>query len=304
MGLDWLAGRGQYHRMRARAIRDLAQLSDSNLFATIAEGLELVKENAFRLERDARVLWDQKCAQGHLAVISHAKEEAAKVLILLDAVRCPRQPAAVFSRHLGAFNEHLAKGIYARCYRGRPASFREVEAYTKKLRKQFYLDGPEGVDWIFRNTILDEREHGLYVDYVETDERHLWWAPVDSPLIGSGWAYTDPAVLSVVRALDEVGCLTTSALEVIADLWRPVVMTPEFSWDSQLRMLNRRTLDSLDAKGLLRPSTPATYTKVIDGWLFPLNSLELHKEIPVSKDDLRRVQQEWLFREMGITDER
>jgi hypothetical protein len=91
---------GQNCFMRPRAIRDLDQLRDADLIPAIAEGLELVKENAFHLERDARLLWNQGGARGHRALISHAKEEAAKVLILLDAVRCPRRSDGLFSRHL------------------------------------------------------------------------------------------------------------------------------------------------------------------------------------------------------------
>jgi hypothetical protein len=48
------------------------------------------------------------------------------MFILLDAGRCPRQPSNVFGRHLGAFNEHPAKGIYAKCYDARLATFGET----------------------------------------------------------------------------------------------------------------------------------------------------------------------------------
>jgi hypothetical protein len=44
------------------------------------------------------------------------EEEAAKFHILLDAVRCPREPADRFSRQLGYFNQHPVKGLYAECY--------------------------------------------------------------------------------------------------------------------------------------------------------------------------------------------
>jgi AbiV family abortive infection protein len=288
--------------MRAKAIRDLAQLTDRDLFPAVAEGLALIGQNATRLEEDARVLYDQERPQGYRALLWHAKEEAAKALSLLDAVRCPRQPVDVFSRQLRAFNQHLAKGVYAECYRGRPATFGEVVKHTDMLRQQYYLDGPEGLDWIFRNTILDKRESGLYVDYIETDDRHLWIAPVaDTSMIGSRWPYMPPNVLTVVRALEDVGCFDAKALEVIASTWRPVAMTPDFHWDPALRALNRKTIEAMDAKGLLKAAPPEIYAKVIDGWLFPLYSLDLAKEIPVEKADLRAQQDEWLYREMGVS---
>ena len=48
-----------------------------------------------------------------------ANEEAAKVLILLDVVRCPKSRSTDKSRTLSYFYNHLAKRIYAQVYRGR-----------------------------------------------------------------------------------------------------------------------------------------------------------------------------------------
>ena len=46
--------------MRARAVRDLSQLSDSALFAEVAEGLGLIMNNARRLYASATVLAEAK----------------------------------------------------------------------------------------------------------------------------------------------------------------------------------------------------------------------------------------------------
>jgi hypothetical protein len=59
----------------------------------------------------------------------------------------------------------------------------------------------------------------------------------------------------------------------------------------------------MQAKGLLKEAPPETYTRVIDEWLFPLWSLELTRVIPVDKADLRSMQDEWLYQEMGVTNE-
>ena len=48
------------------------------------------------------------------------------------------------------------------------------------LRREFYLDGPNDVDWIFRNQILDSRESRLYVDLIADEEGRLTWtSPAD-----------------------------------------------------------------------------------------------------------------------------
>lgn len=282
--------------MRPKAIRDLSQLSDPDFFGEVAAGLELVHQNATHLDDDARLLCEAKRAQGCAALSAVAAEEAAKYLILLDAVRCPREPAQVFSRQLGRFNDHLSKGLYAEYCKWRPGTFGEVEQRLADERVEFYLDGPNDVDWIFRNQIIDRRESAFYVDYAQSDDGHRWLYSPKDYLIDMG--YHPPSVVSLVRDLHAVGFATSGAIAVIADVWRPVVMTSESHW-RDLRKLNHRTLEMLNGKGLLAEAPDATYAAVIDHWLFPLSSLDLGL-ISVSKDDLRKIQDNWGYREMGL----
>lgn len=86
-----------------------------------------------------------------------AEEEASKVLILLDAVRCPRLPSDRLSNQVGRFNDHFAKGLYARSCWYRPTTLGQLQEYINHDRDQFYLDGPNDVDWIFRNEIIQAR---------------------------------------------------------------------------------------------------------------------------------------------------
>ena len=71
------------------AIKGLAGSSDENLFATISEGIECLVENCTRLHGSASSLADRGDHTSAAILGSIATEEAAKVLILLDAVRCP-----------------------------------------------------------------------------------------------------------------------------------------------------------------------------------------------------------------------
>ena len=102
--------------------------------------------------------------------------------ILLDVVRCPRQPGEIFSRQLGYFNAHVAKGLYA-TYDNifAPADLPEIRRYMDSECKMLYLDGPNDVDWIFQNDILREREESIYVDYVDyndaTRRERFWHCP-------------------------------------------------------------------------------------------------------------------------------
>jgi hypothetical protein len=100
------------HEMRERALRDVAQLSDKELFATLAEGMDHILRNAEEYYADSEHMAARERGPSFGVLRNSAEEEAAKYLILLDAVRCPHQGSR-FSNHLARFYEHLARGIYA-----------------------------------------------------------------------------------------------------------------------------------------------------------------------------------------------
>ena len=76
--------------MRERALRDVAQLSDKELFATLAEGMDHISATRGVL-RGLGTHGGSRAWPELRRASEHAEEEAAKYLILLDAVRCPRQ---------------------------------------------------------------------------------------------------------------------------------------------------------------------------------------------------------------------
>jgi AbiV family abortive infection protein len=162
-----------------------------------ADAPALAARNALALEADARELWQQKRGRGHAALRCHATEEAAKFLVLLDAVRCPRDPRDVLERQLSRFHDHLAKGIYARYCDLEPHTLADADRFTETDRLDFYLDGPNDVDWIFPNSILFARESALYVDYVKTDEGHVWQEREVDGVGGEAVKELDEAVLAL-----------------------------------------------------------------------------------------------------------
>lgn len=164
--------------MRPRAIKDLAQLSDADLLDALSRGLSGCMRNSLQLWRGCRSLHHADKPQCFRIVRMFVEEEAAKFLILRDAVRCPRTPPNIFTRHLGNFNQHLAKGLYSRYYGYVLMSLQEANEHLERDRRTHYLDGPSDVDWIFRNDILREREEAVYVDHIATDDGHFWHCPV------------------------------------------------------------------------------------------------------------------------------
>jgi len=279
--------------VRVKAIQDLAQLSDAAFFEQVAVGTALCLSNAKRIYGDHASLVSAERPRGAEILRLTAEEEASKVLILLDAVRCPRTKlAAEFGRQLQYFNDHLAKGIYAQYCGFRPATFGEIRRWVDLERKEFYLDGPNGVDWIFYNDILRRREETIYVDYVESEGDHLWHDPTKFDELALSFVIPNRnPVFRLVTALGDAGCLSSPTLAIMADVWRPLSMDDDLLWSS-LREWNIKMLERMEQKKLLKTTESATYDLIVNEWLFPLYPLDLTKE-RIDKNGLRDIQQQW-----------
>ena len=79
----------------------------------MATGIGHVVEVVGRLDAAAHTLSEAKHHHASRILGNLAEEEAAKALLLVDAVRCPRNKQKERSRTIGSFYFHVAKGIYA-----------------------------------------------------------------------------------------------------------------------------------------------------------------------------------------------
>lgn len=279
--------------MRPRAIKDLSQLPNHALFGAAAEGLQHILHNAQRLYNDSQCLAENHRSRGTRVLHTIAEEEASKFLILVDAIRCPRVPADRWTRQLARFNDHLAKGLYSRSCLLKPATLGQLQDYLDTYRQEFFLDGPNDVDWIFRNEIESQREETLYVDYVETEAGHLWLHPSryehDD---GTGFIGLSPNALRMSEALANSGVSTPDGLCVVAEVWHQVEMRRDLTWP-EIRKANIRTLEELEKKSLLHEQPSEVYGDIINNWQFPMYDLDLTKT-PVDKAVLRRRQENWV----------
>lgn len=270
-----------------RAIKDLCQLEVSALAEQAATGIHYVLEVVDRLEPAARQLAGSDRHHASRILYSLAAEEAAKALILIDALRCPADRHSDKSRTLGYFYDHVAKGIYVEACRWRPIDFGEVVRYVELQRTEYYLDGPNGVDWIIPNDIKQSREDDLYVGYVRYDSENAdqaestWILPRDD----NDLLYSAPSVVELVRALRDVGATTASGLSVVSDVWGTVNVEPHMRIDA-LEQLNLRTLAGLEERGLLVSTEVQSRATVQSRWLFPLWSIDLRTK-KVAKKELR-----------------
>ena len=273
------------------AIADLLQFSDGQFLDDVSKGIAHIVEYAESLDSLADRLVEMGEHRGGGIVRALAEEEAAKVLILVDAVRCPPAEAKDQSRTLKGFYSHLAKHIYSEACWWRSADFAEVMRAIERERLPYYLDGPNEVDWIFANSAKTDREHSMYVDYVqdvtEKDGEHHWV----SPLTRAGpWRYerATPSSLIAARSLHRVGMTTPAGLSVVADVWRTFRPEPETRFPELSRKI-RETLNHVTERGLCSEADLHLHGRMlIDHWPFPLWSLDLTLADAPTREELRK----------------
>lgn len=273
--------------MQARALKNLMQLPVAKRLDAIVEGLGLLVEHVTTLTDDLVYLTDGSRPRGALMLEAQAQEEAAKVLILLDLVRLGWRDPLKVKVQIARFYDHLSRCIYAEVSTMRPADLAEVCRLVEDMRQAYYLDGPNDVDWIFRNQLLSSREDGLYVDYVRYEDGAAWSTPAGRDVLGFS---PDTAVQRLVIALHRLGVTSRRGLEVLADTWAGQVIKDTTRWPV-VANLNARVLAQLDNDGAVLPdATDADSRRVISQWTFPLHSLDL-TEIDVKVKDLQELRE-------------
>jgi hypothetical protein len=267
--------------MHARALNDLLQLPLPKRFDAIADGLGLLTEHVEQLRSDLVHVAEDKRPRGTAVLSVMSEEEAAKILILLDVVRMDQTDHKALKRQVARFYQHLARCIYAEMAAMRPATFGEVVALVQSMRPSRYLDGPNDVDWIFRNQLLTRREEAVYVDYLrDEDGSHRWTTPGS---LDTAHLMYSTSVQDLVGALDRVGCTSRGGLDIIAKVWAGKHLDRETHWQ-EAAALNREIVHALGEIGLARAdATDEDRYWVIDRWLFPMWGIDVESlEVPIS----------------------
>ena len=271
--------------MKASAIGELPQLAHRDLFETVSDGIKHIIENAGESDRSARKLFEiGECHSGEI-ILGIAEEEASKVLILIDAVRCPSKRQKELSKTLKCFYDHLPKQIYSEMCGWNVTSFEELTRRIEAARKDTFLDGPNGVDWIFPNHRKTRREGNMYVDYVrditvESGPRY-WQVPIRL----SQGTYVTPKSYQIACALYEIGATTPEGLDVVARLWREFEPMPETTRRDIVGM-NAYMLMLLQDKGMLSDIQKGSAQLILHELPFPLWSIDLQ---PLDKKQFERM---------------
>lgn len=277
--------------MKHRAIKDLIQLNSKDFTKEVSVGLEIIYESCLALHKSSLTLQKNKEYRGARIIESLANEEAAKFLILIDAIRCPNKEQKILSRQLEKFNEHLAKGIYAKMCSWRPDKYSSLSRYIEGELEEYYLDGPEGVEWIFRNPIISKREESMYVDYVQYEEnKHDWLTPkrFDDFEIGNS-SYN--SAVEMIKAFYLSGVSSEESLVLFSEYWRNFDFADETHYQ-EFKRANEESLKILDEKGLIKEAPDKCYSLLINEMPFPVYK-EPMKMNKISISELKEIQKNW-----------
>jgi hypothetical protein len=118
-----------------RQAHRLCQLGENERLTFIAEGLPLILRSAHRAWEAAKQI---RISSGRESAILEgvATEETAKILILIDAVRCPAKLVpSKMNRFVDPFYDHLTRLIYAEATSWKPTNLAELRGYVDNGRQ-------------------------------------------------------------------------------------------------------------------------------------------------------------------------
>lgn len=261
----------------------LCQMSQKDRLAFLAEGLPIIAESAESFWSASRQLQDKPREMGVLE--NFANEEAAKALILIDAVRCPAKLiSSKLNKVVGHFYDHLARLIYAESQDWKPMHMKQLREYVDQERKAHYLEG-DGGEYILPNSTVARRESILYADIEAYENDALVWNMPHRLQNQYGFDHR-PAVLDTVDALFAVGAFTETGLKIVSEIWGQVeFQESEDHQDAQILtelMLNR----FIEADILLERAHQKHVSALYHSWQMPMYNLEF-KLINVPLEELQ-----------------
>jgi hypothetical protein len=272
--------------------RTLANLPQTKQLDVIAEGLPILMKSADNLLQASKALDQYDRAATILR--GHASEEPAKVLILMDIVRCPQKLRVQrVGPMMGWFYDHLARLIYLDAQDWKPTNARELQDYVDRHRKSHYLEGYAG-EYIMPNWTTWSRESLLYADMVTYEDGELFWQSPEAAM--PPWGELGPRQLCI--ALRDVGAFTREGLDVTSSVWSQTEFKDTQHW-SDTERLTREMLLALDKAKLITEAAHEDQLRILyNHWQLPMYWIDF-KPLPVSLEDLRAEQEGSLWNEIG-----
>ena len=257
--------------VKPKQARVLCTMTPEKRLAFIAEGLPIILSSA-------EGYWDAACRlndtrEGEV-LQNHAAEEAAKVLILMDAVRCPKKlVASRMGTIVKLFYSHLARIIYAEAVHWNAMNVAQLRERVDSERAPHSVEGDVG-QFIFPNWNIFTREGLLYADIICVDikcgdnEKPVWNTPNHDEM---GFSLIEaPLVLELTKAMFAVGLFTLEGLKATSEVWEQMTFT-ELESSADNRHLKEQLLQRLQDEGL--PTATATqshFKTLLNTWQIPM----------------------------------
>jgi hypothetical protein len=273
--------------------RVIANLSQSEQLDLIAEGMPVLLASAEELFAASKEVAERPRVSRVLE--GHALEEVAKILVLLDIVRCP---PALRSSRIGPmmrwFYDHLARLIYVEAQSWKPTDAAELQEYINGDRQSHYLEGAVG-EYIVPNAAIYRRESLLYAD-IETYEDGLprWTAPHAYRSVSP----FEPGPWRVCKALHDMGAMERDGLDIMSEAYSQVDFLGTQN-SSASRRLTYEMLVKLQAAGLISDAATDDQVSLLYGdWQMPMYRMDFGRvEVPL--EQLRDERETLLWSEAG-----
>lgn len=261
----------------------LCQMSDEERLAFIAEGLALILASSQSYWKASEPL-AEKAPREASVLQGLCIEEAAKILILMDMVRCPTDLKSKIGKLTRCFYSHFARRIYAEATHWQPTNLAMLRDYVDRERRSYYLEGYVG-ECIMPNWTTFERESQLYVDVLAGEDNIAAWSwPFTDP-INATLTYVHPA-LDLAEAMSALGLFKIESLHIIQKIWSEEKFTDRESCELS-NTLNNFLIQEIFSQGLLTASADESHvSKLRRFWQMPMYALDFEM-IEVSLEDLR-----------------
>lgn len=267
----------------------LCQLPEKERLIFIAEGLPIILDSAQGFWTASQQLGEHPREAKVLR--GFAEEEAAKILILMDAVRCPpKLISSKLNRIVGWFYDHLARLIYAEAVAWKPMHLAQLREYVDGQRRGHYIEGYAG-EYIMPNWAVYERESGLYADVEAHQDGALCWSAPRRPDAGiSSFGSFSPPALRVAEAMGRIGLFSPKALKATSDIWGSLEYRDKEDHHEGER-LTEQLLTRLHKEGLIPDTAEEEHVGVLyRDWQIPMYNLDFSL-IPVTLDALQAEQE-------------
>ena len=280
----------------------LANLTLDQQLDLIYEGLPALMGSVEELLSASKAL--SKNPRSAAILNRHATEEIAKILILVDLVRCPNQlRASKTGVMIKWFYSHLARLIYVDAQSWKPMTVQQLQEYVDTHRPSHYLEGAIG-EYIAPNFEIFKRESDMYADILCEEDGTLHWhdpndthrnSDPDLDFLGND---RDPWPWKICLALRDLGLFTREGLGIMSDAWSKTDFCDQETWHDAKGCVEEMLVASQSA-GLITENAKENQAGTLyHSWQMPMYHLEF-SQITVSLEELRAQQEHNLAMEMG-----